>query len=55
MAMYQIGRYGSPEDVGHMVRFFATAEAGFVTGQAIAVDGGLTVQLPTTYANYSRQ
>jgi hypothetical protein len=45
VAMYQIGRYGSPEDVGHMVRFFATAEAGFVMGQAIAVDGGLTIQL----------
>ncbi len=31
-----------PEDMVGMVMFFATPAAGFVTGQTIAVDGGLT-------------
>lgn len=34
-----LGRVGSPEDVASAVRFLATAD--YVTGQVIAVDGGL--------------
>jgi 3-oxoacyl-[acyl-carrier protein] reductase len=37
------GRLGEPHDVAAAVRFFASAEAGFVTGQVLVVDGGLTV------------
>eukprot|EP01051_Picozoa_sp_SAG22_P013986 SAG22_NODE_1635_length_3925_cov_19.715107_2_plen_64_part_00 len=47
---YPVGRYGAADDVGHTVRFLATEEAGFITGQAIAVDGGLTIQLHDDYA-----
>jgi 3-oxoacyl-[acyl-carrier protein] reductase len=31
---------GTPEDVAHAVSFFASDEAGFVTGQRLVVDGG---------------
>jgi NAD(P)-dependent dehydrogenase (short-subunit alcohol dehydrogenase family) len=34
---------GSPEDVGNAVAFFASDLSRFVTGQYLAVDGGLTV------------
>jgi len=37
------GRYGSPEDVASAVLFLASQEAGYVTGQVLAVDGGLTM------------
>jgi NAD(P)-dependent dehydrogenase (short-subunit alcohol dehydrogenase family) len=35
-----IGRFGSPEEVASMIAYLASEEAGFVTGQAIGVDGG---------------
>ncbi|GAA0307289.1 3-oxoacyl-ACP reductase FabG [Kineococcus aurantiacus] len=34
------GRLGSPADIGHAAAFFATLEAGFITGQTLVVDGG---------------
>jgi 3-oxoacyl-[acyl-carrier protein] reductase len=34
------GRMGTPEDVANAVSFFASDEAGFVTGQRLVVDGG---------------
>lgn len=34
------GALGTPEDIGHLAAFLATAEAGYITGQSIAVDGG---------------
>ena len=36
-------RIGEPEDVWPAVRFFASPEAGYVTGQVISVSGGLTM------------
>ena len=35
-------RWGTPEDVGNAVCYFASEEAGFVTGQTLCVTGGLT-------------
>ena len=34
---------GSPEDIGYAVAYFASDLSRFVTGQVLAVDGGLTV------------
>ena len=34
---------GSPEDIGNAVAYFASGLSRFVTGQFLAVDGGLTV------------
>lgn len=33
-------RYGLPSEIGAAVAFFASDDAGFVTGQTLAVDGG---------------
>src|SRR5262245_64624199 len=34
-------RLGQPEDIARAVRFFASDDAGWITGQTISVDGGL--------------
>ncbi|NBH07782.1 SDR family oxidoreductase [Amycolatopsis sp. SID8362] len=34
------GRLGTPEDVAAAVSFFASKDAGFITGQRLLVDGG---------------
>ena len=36
-------RIGTPADVAAAVRFFASREAGFITGQILGVDGGFAV------------
>jgi 3-oxoacyl-[acyl-carrier protein] reductase len=34
------GSLGAPEDIGYVAAFLASDEASYITGQAIAVDGG---------------
>ena len=34
-------RVGSPEDVANTVIFFASKEAGYITGQVLCIDGGM--------------
>ncbi|HHY92408.1 MAG TPA: 3-oxoacyl-[acyl-carrier-protein] reductase [Firmicutes bacterium] len=38
-----LGRFGEPEDVARAVSFFASEEAAYITGQVLAVDGGLAM------------
>ena len=38
-----LGRIGQPDDLPGAVLFFASADAGFVTGQVLSVSGGLTM------------
>jgi 3-oxoacyl-[acyl-carrier protein] reductase len=37
-------RLGVPEDVAGAVAFFASAEASFITGNVLVIDGGMTVK-----------
>ena len=39
------GRWGKPEEVAHAALFFASKGADFVTGQLLAVDGGILAAL----------
>ena len=47
----QVGKYcelkraGDPEEVARVILFLASDDAGYMTGQAIAVDGGITASL----------
>ena len=36
-----VGRFGSPEDVAGAVLYFVSPDTSFVTGQVIAIDGGM--------------
>lgn len=38
-----LGRMGTPEDVARVVGFLCSPEADYITGQVIAVDGGMTM------------
>jgi 3-oxoacyl-[acyl-carrier protein] reductase len=37
------GRYGDPKDVAHAAAFLVSDAAAYITGQVIAVDGGMTM------------
>ena len=38
-----IGRLGLPDEVAAAIAFLASADAGYITGQALHVDGGLVI------------
>jgi 2-hydroxycyclohexanecarboxyl-CoA dehydrogenase len=38
-----MGRLGQPDDLASAIAFFASDDAGFITGQVISVSGGLTM------------
>jgi 3-oxoacyl-[acyl-carrier protein] reductase len=39
-----ITRQGTPEDVANLVLFLSSEESSFITGQVVAIDGGLSAQ-----------
>lgn len=42
---YPVRRCGRPVDIANAIVFLCSDEASFITGHALAVDGGLTIQL----------
>jgi 3-oxoacyl-[acyl-carrier protein] reductase len=38
-----LGRFGTTEEIAYAVAFFASDEAAYITGQVLAVDGGLVM------------
>ena len=42
-AGYPMGRLGEPEDVAEAIAFLASEASAWITGQALVVDGGLTL------------
>jgi hypothetical protein len=45
---------GRPEDVAGVVVFLASADAGFITGETIVVDGGLLARGPAVFGSGSQ-
>jgi 3-oxoacyl-[acyl-carrier protein] reductase len=43
LGMIPLGRKGTPEDIAHAVAFLASDEARYITGQVLAVDGGMAM------------
>ena len=41
--LQELGRFGEPGDVGGLVRFLAGPGARYITGQVVAVDGGMAI------------
>ena len=44
-AQHPAGRVGNPLDIANMVLYLASEKAGFITGENICVDGGMTRQM----------
>jgi 3-oxoacyl-[acyl-carrier protein] reductase len=42
-AAVPLGKLGTVEDIGYAALFFASKEAGYITGQALVIDGGQIV------------
>lgn len=40
-----VNRVGKAEDIAHMVLFLCSEDAGFITGENICIDGGMTKQM----------
>ncbi len=49
---YPVRRTGTPDDIANAVHFLCSDEASFITGHALVVDGGLTIQLQENYGNH---
>ena len=42
---YPLRRIGTPRDIANAIAFLCSDDASFITGHALVVDGGLTIQL----------
>jgi 3-oxoacyl-[acyl-carrier protein] reductase len=39
-----MGRPGTPDEVARLIRFLATDDSSYITGQVIVIDGGNIIQ-----------
>ncbi len=44
-AQHPVGRVGIPEDIAEAALFLCSNRAGFITGQSLTIDGGMTVKM----------
>ena len=42
LSQHPAGRVGKPEDIANMVLYLCSEKAGFITGENICIDGGMT-------------
>ncbi|OKL38466.1 glucose 1-dehydrogenase [Pontibacter flavimaris] len=42
---HPVGRVGQPSDIAEAALFLCSDKAGFITGQSITIDGGMTVKM----------
>ena len=54
VARVPLGRVGSADEMAHTVRFLLSERAGYITGQTIVVDGGLTITAPPFWEDVRR-
>jgi NAD(P)-dependent dehydrogenase (short-subunit alcohol dehydrogenase family) len=47
---YPLRRTGVPADIANAIAFLCSADASFITGHALVVDGGMTIQLQENLA-----
>lgn len=43
LQLVPLARLGKPEDVARVVRFLASEDANYITGQTIHIDGGMVM------------
>jgi 3-oxoacyl-[acyl-carrier protein] reductase len=43
LSIIPAGRFGNPDEVAHLVVFLASSQADYINGQAIAIDGGMSI------------
>lgn len=58
-SQYPVRRVGYPDDIANAIGFLCSEDASFITGHALFVDGGLTIQLQENFgvqqAKYARE
>jgi NAD(P)-dependent dehydrogenase (short-subunit alcohol dehydrogenase family) len=42
---HPVGRVGTPQDIAEAALFLCSNKAGFITGQSLTIDGGMTVKM----------
>jgi NAD(P)-dependent dehydrogenase (short-subunit alcohol dehydrogenase family) len=43
LEMIPAGRFGEPADIAKLIVFLSSSNADYITGQAIPVDGGMSI------------